>query len=214
MNVWVTRHGPCWLPNGPERMALRWTAAEPGFLQYPVLDIDRAQNWQQFTAALARWAGPGSELRLRRRGRQHRLSRRRQLPKRHGFAGDVPVDGSSGDFEWDGFIPFDQLPSAYNPPGGIIATANQNPFPAGLSLSGQRQLSRRPTARCADPRPAFRAQRTGGPADMLAVQTDILFGVQQVSGRPGGGRVRPARRPGIRRSIRRGPAARLERPHG
>ena len=39
-----------------------------------------------------------------------------RLPKRRGFAGDVPVDGSSGNFEWDGFIPFDQLPSAFNPP--------------------------------------------------------------------------------------------------
>ena len=52
-----------------------------------------------------------------------------KLPNRRGYTGDVPVDGSSGDFDWDGFIPFDQLPSAFNPPSGIIATANQNPFP-------------------------------------------------------------------------------------
>jgi penicillin amidase len=35
----------------------------------------------------------------------------------------------AGQFEWDGYIPFEQLPSVYNPASGIIATANQNPFP-------------------------------------------------------------------------------------
>ena len=43
-------------------MALRWTASEPGVLQYPILDIDRAQNWTEFNAALARFPGPGSNF--------------------------------------------------------------------------------------------------------------------------------------------------------
>jgi penicillin amidase len=40
------------------------------------------------------------------------------------------VDGSSGENEGDGYIPFDDLPHAYNPPAGFVVTANQNPFPA------------------------------------------------------------------------------------
>jgi penicillin amidase len=52
------------------------------------------------------------------------------LPIRKTYSGDVPVDGSSGNYEWEGFIPFDQLPSAFNPPSGLIASGNQNPFPA------------------------------------------------------------------------------------
>src|SRR5215472_9510371 len=43
---------------------------------------------------------------------------------------ELPVDGSSGKHDWDGLIPFEDLPSAFNPSTGMIVTANQNPFPA------------------------------------------------------------------------------------
>ena len=43
-------------------------------------------------------------------------------------AGDLPMDGAAGLCEWDGLIPFDQLPSYYNPPSGMLVSANQNPF--------------------------------------------------------------------------------------
>jgi penicillin G amidase len=171
MNVVVTRHGPVLPGKGSERISLRWTAAEPGMLQYPVLDIDRAQNWQQFNTALARWAGPGSNFVYADVDGNIGYHAAGKLPKRHGFAGDVPVDGSSGDFEWDGYIPYDELPTAYNPPGGIIATANQNPFPVDYAYPVNGHFA-----------PPFRAQRirellsarTGWHAqDMLAVQTDI-----------------------------------------
>lgn len=60
------------------------------------------------------------------------------LPQRHGFSGSVPLDGASGKFEWDGFIPYAALPSFYNPPDGMVVTANQNPFPKdyGYSVDG------------------------------------------------------------------------------
>src|ERR1019366_2448616 len=60
--TWVTRHGPLFIVDGQEHIALRWTAAEPGLFQFPILDIDRAENWQQFTTALSRWVGPGSNF--------------------------------------------------------------------------------------------------------------------------------------------------------
>ena len=50
-------------------------------------------------------------------------------PIRAGYDGSVPVDGSSGQYEWTGFIPFEELPAFFNPPQGYIVTANQNPFP-------------------------------------------------------------------------------------
>ena len=48
------------------------------------------------------------------------------IPKRKGYSGRLPADGSSGKMDWDGFIPYNQLPSTKNPPEGWIATANQN----------------------------------------------------------------------------------------
>ena len=172
MNIFVTRHGPIMIANGTDRISMRWTAAEPGFLQYPVLDIDRAQNWQQFTTALARWSGPGSNFVYADVDGNIGYHAAGYLPKRHGFTGDVPLDGSSGDFEWDGYIPFDELPAAYNPPGGIIATANQNPFPADYPYTVSGNFA--PPNRVLRIRDLLSA-RTGWRApDLLAVQTDIF----------------------------------------
>ena len=131
MTVWVTRHGPLFLSDGNNRMALRWAAAEPGGFAFPFLDIDRARNWNEFTAAIERFPGPAQNFVYADVDGNIGYHAAGRLPIRKTYAGDVPVDGSSGEFEWDGWIPFDRLPSAFNPPEGIIVTANQNPFPAG-----------------------------------------------------------------------------------
>jgi penicillin amidase len=170
ITTWVTRHGPLAIADGQERITLRWVAAEPGALQYPVLDIDRAQNWQQFTTALQRWAGPGSNFVYADVDGNIGYHAAGMLPKRHGYAGDVPVDGSSGDFEWDGYIPFDQLPSAFNPPDGMIATANQNPFPADYPYPVNGNFA--PPDRVRQIRSLLSARKGWRAGDMLAVQTD------------------------------------------
>jgi penicillin amidase len=127
---WVTRHGPLFVTEGGDVMTLRWAAAEPGLLQFPILDINRAENWKDFTTALARFPGPGSNFVYADVDGNIGYHAAGRLPKRRGYLGDLPVEGWTGEFDWDGFIPFDELPQAYNPPAGMIVTANQNPFPA------------------------------------------------------------------------------------
>ena len=50
LSVWVTRHGPLFLSEGNDRMALRWTALQAGSIQFPILDIDRARNCLLYTS--------------------------------------------------------------------------------------------------------------------------------------------------------------------
>ena len=97
-----------------------------------------------------------------------------RLPVRRGWQGDLPVDGASGQFEWDGYIPFDQLPSAFNPPSGMIVTANQNPFPAAYPyvVNGNFAAPYRST-QIRDMLAGRKKWRTG---DMLAVQKDVYSG--------------------------------------
>jgi penicillin amidase len=45
-------------------------------------------------------------------------------PIRKGYSGRLPADGSSGICDWDGFLPYDKMPSMYNPEKGWIVTAN------------------------------------------------------------------------------------------
>ena len=47
------------------------------------------------------------------------------VPIRRSGDGSVPYDGSTDAGEWTSYIPFDKLPHAYDPPSGVIVTANQ-----------------------------------------------------------------------------------------
>jgi penicillin amidase len=46
------------------------------------------------------------------------------VPTRKKGHGEIPVPGDTDDYEWTGYIPFEQLPQALNPDSGLIVTAN------------------------------------------------------------------------------------------
>jgi penicillin amidase len=168
---WITRHGPVFLSDGKQHLTLRWTAAEPGLLQFPFLDIDRAQNWAEFTKALERFPGPGQNFVYADVDGNIGYHAAGVLPIRHGYRGDLPVDGASGNFEWQGFIPFGELPSIYNPASGMIVTANQNPFPENFPYPVNGNFA--PPYRYRQIRALLAAREGWRAADMLKVQTDV-----------------------------------------
>jgi penicillin amidase len=169
--TWITRHGPIFLSNGQQRLAIRWTAGERGVLQFPFLDINRAQSWQEFTKALERFPGPGSNFVYADIDGNIGYHVAGMLPIRKGYRGDVPVDGSSGNFEWQGYIPFAELPAIYNPPSGMIVSANQNPFPADFPYPVNGNFG--PPYRYQQIRALLSAREGWRASDMLRVQTDL-----------------------------------------
>jgi len=48
------------------------------------------------------------------------------VPRRRGYSGRLPADGSGGEMDWEGFLPYEDLPHRVNPPDGWLATANQH----------------------------------------------------------------------------------------
>ena len=171
VDTWVTRHGPVIISENGLNMALRWTAAEPDGVGFPFLDVNRARNWDEFVAACARFPGPAQNMVYADKDGNIGYHAVGKLPLRRNHSGDVPANGATGGQEWDGFIPFDQLPSAFNPPSGVIVTANQNPFPENYAQRVSGYFA--PPYRAAQIR-SLLAERTGlRPADMLAVQSDV-----------------------------------------
>jgi penicillin G amidase len=169
--LWVTRHGPVTISENGRQMALRWTAAEPGTYQYPFLDADRAGNWQEFLAAASRIPGVGLNLIYADVDGNIGYHVAGRIPARKGFRGDVPVDGTTGEYEWNGFIPFDQLPSAFNPPEGILASANQNTFPADYPYPVNGNFA--PPGRAKQIRDRLLSRARWQPQQMLTVQMDV-----------------------------------------
>ena len=56
---------------------------------------------------------------------EERLYAAGRIPIRRTGDGALPYDGSTTDGDWTGYIPFEELPNLYNPPDGLIVTANQ-----------------------------------------------------------------------------------------
>ena len=171
----ITRHGPVFQIENGEVLTLKWAAAEPGAVSDVFLDIDRARNWDDFKRAISRFGGPGQNFVYADVDGNIGYHASGWLPIRQGYNGDAPVDGSSGNFEWQGYIPFDQLPQTWNPPEGLIVTANQNPFPADYpyTVSGNfdspyRAIQIRDMLRAAGSRLK--------PEDSLRVQKDVYAG--------------------------------------
>lgn len=171
MPVWVTRHGPLIVNDARQHLALRWSASEPGSFQFPFRQLNKAANWQEFTAALARFPGPAQNFVYADVDGNIGYHATGFLPIRKGYLGDVPVDGSSGNNEWQGFIPFDQLPSFYNPPQGLIVTANQNPFPADYPYTVNGNFASYYRSR--QIRDLLKSRNALRAEDMLAVQKDV-----------------------------------------
>ena len=167
----VTRHGPLWSTGGGGALALRWTAAESGMFEFPFIEIGRARNWNEFRGGLRRFHGPAQNFVYADVDGNIGYQATGALPIRRKFNGAVPVDGSSGQFEWEGYVPFDDLPSVYNPPEGRIVTANQNPFPPDWNYQVAGEFD--PGYRARQIHSLLSARQGWKPEDMLAVQKDV-----------------------------------------
>jgi penicillin amidase len=183
--TWITRHGPVFVTEGGRQYALRWTASDPGGITFPFLDIDRARNWNDFLAAIGRFAGPGQNFVYADADGNIGYHATGRLPIRTKCAGDVPSDGASGECEWESTIPFDQLPQAFNPPSGIIASANQNPFAAQNSGAKNAPPPFLVNGNFASPyrvkqiRALLESRAKWQPEEMSRIQTDVYSGFHQ-----------------------------------
>jgi len=130
----ITRHGPIIndVVGGAEKewsfgwqpLALSWTALQPGTLLKSVLLLDRARNWEEFREALSCWDVPSQNFVYADVEGNIGYQAPGRIPIRASGDGSIPVPGWTGEYEWVDYIPFDELPRAFNPPEGYIVTAN------------------------------------------------------------------------------------------
>jgi penicillin amidase len=127
--VIVTRHGPiinALAPDlcGEQPLAMRWTALEPGALFDCLYRMNQAHSCAEFREALRAWTVPTQNTVYADVHGDIGYSFPGKIPIRAKGDGRLPVPGWSGEYEWTGYIPFEELPHLINPPQGYIATAN------------------------------------------------------------------------------------------
>ena len=140
--VLITRHGPVISPciRGETRaLALRSTALEGRGQTDSLLRLMVAGDWEEFRKALRQWSASPMNFTYADVDGNIGYQMAGLIPIRAKGYGLVPSPGWSGEYEWTGFIPFEELPFAYNPDRHWLASANNkivdDDYPYFLSAS-------------------------------------------------------------------------------
>jgi penicillin amidase len=174
LDVIVTRHGPIisdLFPGEPRKLALQWVIYDEQNVGIPLFDVDSARNWDEFRQAFSHFATPSQNVVYGDVDGHIGYQPMGFVPVRAAGDGTIPQSGADGKHDWTGYLPFDQLPNLYDPPSGIIATANGRITPDDYPYLLATQWF-----------PPYRAERIYhvleskpklSPDDMLALQTDV-----------------------------------------
>lgn len=133
--VIVTRHGPIINQLAPDLtseetpLSLRWNALEPDDVVRSVFEINKATCCQELHAALRHWTFPSQNVVYADVEGNIAYTLPGKIPVRARGSGQVPAPGWTDEYDWLGYIPFDQLPHSLNPAQGFIATANNRVAP-------------------------------------------------------------------------------------
>jgi len=172
LDVKITRHGPViteLVPGDTRPLALRWTLYDG--LHIPFFDVNLAQNWDEFRHAFSQLDAPGQNVVYADVDGNIGYQTTGKVPIRAAGDGSLPVGGADNAHEWISYIPFEKLPSIYNPPSGIIGTANgritPDDYPNSISMEWEAPWR---TARIYH---VLESGRQFSTADMLALQTDV-----------------------------------------
>jgi penicillin amidase len=134
-----TRHGPVIsdsyarvsraIDTNRYALALRWTALDiENQSVVGLLDMNRATNLDSFKLALHKNYAPMQNVVMADTEGNIAYQAAGVAPKRilhQGLYGVAPALGWDKQYDWNGYVPFDQLPASNNPEQGWIATANQ-----------------------------------------------------------------------------------------
>jgi len=179
LEVAVTRHGPIiteLVPGETRKLALRWTLYDG--VRNPFFAVNSAQNWDEFVRGFAEFDAPGQNVVYADVDGNIGYHATGKIPIRASGDGSLPEDGSDDAHEWTGYIPFDKLPSVFDPPSGIIATANSritpDKYPYSISTEWEAPWRSARIYRVLESGKKFSA------ADMLALQTDIYSDLDRI----------------------------------
>jgi len=171
-----TCHGPVIsdFSSGPatEVLSMRWTAHEATEELRCVYGVNRARDWEEFLSGLRFQTAPSLNYVYADKQGNIGYSLAGKIPLHPKIPSLLPLDGWNPDNEWRGYIPFDELPRLYNPPEGVIATANNqitdSAYPHYLSHFYD------PPYRISRIKQLLAAKSKHTVSDMAAIQKDLV----------------------------------------
>ncbi|HSL68497.1 MAG TPA: penicillin acylase family protein [Actinomycetota bacterium] len=107
-----------------ETYALRWTGHEHAIMPSAVLGMAEAGNFEEFREAVRFWECPGQNVVYGDVEGTIGYQCTGLYPVRGTGDGTLPVPGWTAEYEWEGFVEFEELPWNVDPEEGFLATAN------------------------------------------------------------------------------------------
>lgn len=108
----------------PFAVSLQWTAMQPSRTFPAIWKMSIARNWKEFRAAAEEFDVPSQNLIYADVDGNIGYQMSGRVPIRTSGDGRYPVPGWTDEYKWKAYIPFEELPSEYNPEKGYVATAN------------------------------------------------------------------------------------------
>ena len=105
-------------------IALQWTALAPSTPFKAIWGFDKAKNWDEFREAAKDFHVPPQNLIYADVNGNIAYQMPGDIPIRAKGDGTLPVPGWTDEYEWTGYLPFEELPYTVNPDEGYIVTAN------------------------------------------------------------------------------------------
>jgi penicillin amidase len=144
IEIRLSRHGPVIsdvarnaldaTPRG-YALALAWTAlAADDLTMQAALAVGRSTDWRSFLGAVKDLHTPQQTITYADAAGNIGLAVAGRVPLRKGgndLKGLAPAPGWDARYDWDGYIPFDELPRVLNPPGESVVSANHKVVPPG-----------------------------------------------------------------------------------
>ena len=130
ITVRTTRHGPVISDamggaNPGEVLALSSPAYfRPDTTAGAMFEVNRARNWADFVAAMSGWQAPIQNVVYADVDGHIGFITPGLIPRRKAGDGWLPAPGWTGEYDWQGFVPFAELPRSFDPPIGRIVNAN------------------------------------------------------------------------------------------
>lgn len=124
-----TRHGPVIsdfneMASAGEILSVRWSAHEPSAESHSLYGVNHATNWQEFLESLRHHGAPSLNFVYADRAGNIGYTLAGNIPLRAGVPNLLPLPGWDEISDWRGYIPHEDLPRVFNPPDGIVASAN------------------------------------------------------------------------------------------
>jgi penicillin G amidase len=128
LEVRITHHGPivneALGADEDEPLALRWQTLDEPTTFTGMFELLEIESGPQLVARLEGHTSPASNLIWADRHGSIGYKLIGRLPLRRGGCPDLPKPGWTGEFEWEGTIPYDELPEVVDPESGFLITAN------------------------------------------------------------------------------------------